>query len=160
MTPALARGPGVLTHSLGAEPADPGRPLPHPLPAPGAQPMGLRLRLLGFTISRLVPPYLVPVLGCQRYHTILPCSAPEGALEAMGMCRGFGVAFLPGNSIKSLHQYSALPLSTLGPGLAPGPVSPDWALLNRVPAPSSARRGARPGRISRAGGGRAEPGAW
>ncbi|XP_070324497.1 SH3 domain-containing protein 21 isoform X1 [Odocoileus virginianus] len=45
--------------------------------------MGLRLRLLGFTISRLVPPYLDPVLGCQRYHTILPCSAPEGASEAM-----------------------------------------------------------------------------
>ncbi|CAI9152469.1 unnamed protein product [Rangifer tarandus platyrhynchus] len=45
--------------------------------------MGLRLRLLGFTISRLVPPYLDPVLGCQRYHTILPCSAPEGAPEAM-----------------------------------------------------------------------------
>ena len=62
--------------------------------------MGLCLRLLGFTISRLVPPYLDPVLGCQRYHTILPCSAPEGAPEAMGMCRGFGVAFLPGNSIK------------------------------------------------------------
>ncbi|XP_065772485.1 SH3 domain-containing protein 21 isoform X4 [Muntiacus reevesi] len=45
--------------------------------------MGLRLRLLGFTVSRLVPPYLDPVLGCQRYHTILPCSAPEGAPEAM-----------------------------------------------------------------------------
>lgn len=42
----------------------------------------------------------------------------------MGMCRGFGVALLPGNSIKSLHHYYALSLSTLGPGLAPGPVSP------------------------------------
>lgn len=63
VTPALARGPGVLTRSWGRA-CRSGPPPPTPTPCTRAQPMGLRLRLLGFTISRLVPPYLAPVLGC------------------------------------------------------------------------------------------------
>lgn len=84
--------------------------------------MGLRLRLLDYNLaaSPNLPGPSTRLLTLPHHP---PCSAPKEAPEAMGMCRGFGVALLPGNSIKSLHHYYALSLSTLGPGLAPGPVS-------------------------------------
>nr|XP_060481777.1 SH3 domain-containing protein 21 isoform X3 [Panthera onca] len=71
----------------------------------------------------------------------------------MGMCRGFGGG---GNGS---HHRPALPLSsTRSPGFSPKPVCPDRSLLRRAPARSSARRGAGPGRIPRAEGGRTESG--
>eukprot|EP00069_Balaena_mysticetus_P017576 bmy_10793T0 len=73
-------------------------PLPYPLLAPGARPIGSRLRLLGFTISLLVPPYLDPVLGCERDCTILLArlrKAPRKPWTIPETLRGSGEAPRP-----------------------------------------------------------------
>lgn len=136
-------------------------PLPYALLAPGARPIGSRLRLLGFTISLLVPPYLDPVLAANATAPsfLLGSGRRPGSHGYVQRVWGSSSMQLRGNSDKSLHHHPALPLSTRGLGLAPWPVGPEWGLLSRVPAPSSARRGAGPGRIQRAEKGRAERGA-
>lgn len=108
MTSALARDPGFLTPGLGAEPAEPGRPLSH------THSQHLE-RDLSYPL--LSPPPLLPSLAAcpslSRPSTRLPVEshnppglALEGTLEAMGMCRGVGVVPLHNSVEMATKSYT------------------------------------------------------
>lgn len=160
MTSALSGDPGVLTPRLGAEPAEPGRPLSHThsqhLERRPVLSAGVSASFA--SISQLVPAYPGPVLGCPRVRTVLPARLWRASRKLWVCAEGLGwFLYTPcGNGDQSLHYHLALPLSsTRTSGLAPRPGGPGWALLSRA----SARRGAGPGRIPCAEGGRTESGA-
>lgn len=95
--------------------------------------------------SQLVPAYPGPVLRCRLDRTTFPARLWRAPRKPWVCAEGLGWLLYANVwkwQQKPIHHHLALPLS-------------DWALLSRV----SARRGAGPGRIPRAEGGRAGFGA-
>lgn len=155
VTPALAGGSGVLASGLGAEPAEPGHPLSY-THFQHREPDLSALVSASFATLAARPSLHRPSTRLPVGSHYLPCPALEGGPQAMGMFRGFGVAPLRERVEMVAKTCTPPPCSSaVRAGLASCTGGPDWALLSRV----SARRGAGPGRIPRAEGGRAEFGA-
>lgn len=121
VAPALARDPGVLRPGLGAEPAEPGRPLSHTYSLHLEPDLSARVSASLASQSRgLSQPSRTQYSSASGPRR--PCWALEGAPEAMGTCRGFGggSSMQPrGNGDKN---YTLIPFSIRGLELALRPV--------------------------------------
>lgn len=117
MTPALAGGSGVLTCGLGAEPVEPGHPLSYTHFQYLEPDLSARVSASFATLAARpsLPRPSTPLPAGSHY---LPCAALEGASQAMGMCRGFGVAPLRKRVEMAAKTYTPPPCSSavrLGP---------------------------------------------
>lgn len=95
MAPALARDPGVLLiPELGAEPAEPGRPLSHTHSQNPGPDLSASVSASFASQPRARPTHPTWAQYSAACGTVLSFQRPalERDPEAMGMCRGFGVA--------------------------------------------------------------------